>query len=168
MYIKTTEGLLKSGSGGDGATHINCYSASKSALGRLLTNFSAHGIDHPRYGHFDCLEGYWYWLKSGKCKDLLRKGYGFQMKQRGKHLPRVENPNFQDEFKEGIHLKLKQHPKIYDALLACTLPLAHYYEYSGLIKDSYESCKWVWEEYDLIRKGKPLQELSTVELPEWL
>jgi hypothetical protein len=45
----------------DGVTHINIYSKGKTELGRWLTNFSYSPFNHPEYGKFLSMEGFWYW-----------------------------------------------------------------------------------------------------------
>lgn len=113
----------------DGITHINVYSRGMTQLGRDLTNFSKRPIEHPVYGHFDSLEGYWYWLGTGKRHSVLRRVWGYRAKALGKSFSRVENPTFKSDFIEGLKLKLAQHPDLRDALLATELPLTHYYFY---------------------------------------
>lgn len=50
----------------EGVTHINIYSKAKTELGLLSTNFARTPIDHPEFGHFESLEGLWYWLATDK------------------------------------------------------------------------------------------------------
>ena len=50
----------------DGITHINVYSKGKTTLGRWLTNFAHTPIDTID-GHFESIEGYWYWLGRFMC-----------------------------------------------------------------------------------------------------
>lgn len=49
----------------DGVTHINIYSKGKTELGRWLTNFSYSPFNHPEYGKFLSMEGFWCWVSTG-------------------------------------------------------------------------------------------------------
>lgn len=113
----------------DGTTHVNVYSRGKTPLGRLLTNFAHTPIQHPEHGTFQSLEGYWYWLSTGKCHQPLRGVWGYRAKALGKTFSRVQNVNFMAEFCAGLELKLKQNPEVRELLLGCDLPLTHYYVY---------------------------------------
>lgn len=70
----------------DGITHINAYSKGKTKLGRMLSNMSDIGIDHPEYGKFKTLEGFYWWLKTGRETDFFRTGSGFECRNLGQEL----------------------------------------------------------------------------------
>ena len=112
-------------------THINLYSNSQSVLGRALSNFAHTPFTHPEYGHFESVEGFWYWLGTGKQHDVLRKLYGIEAKLEGRKYPVVHLKNFQEEIEKALRLKLEQHPRIAKALKASTLPLTHYYYFGN-------------------------------------
>lgn len=118
----------------DGVSHINIYSKGKTDLGRLLTNFAKTPFEHPRYGHFKSMEGYWYWIKSGKTRDQMRRFYGFYAKDIGRSLPVVHNPNFKEDILEGIRAKLESSPELQTLLISSgDMPLVHYYNYGGKV-----------------------------------
>lgn len=116
----------------EGITHINIYSKAKTELGLLSTNFAKTPIDHPEFGHFESLEGLWYWLASGKKHDVLRTLYGYKAKQIGKSFENINNPNFQKEFESGLEVKLQSYPKITELLESNPLPIIHYYWFGTL------------------------------------
>ena len=116
----------------DGVTHINIYSKGRTELGKALSNFAPIGIKHPAFGNFDCLEGFWYWLSTGKQHDALRTVNGYDAKKLGKTLPRVIYPNFQVEFELGLFLKLRQHPELEIAVNQTTIPFVHYYYFGSI------------------------------------
>ena len=67
----------------DGITHVNIYSQGKTKLGKWLSNFSHTPID-TEDGHFESIEGYWYWLVTDNInKDILRGLYGYEAKKPG-------------------------------------------------------------------------------------
>lgn len=119
----------------DGDTHINVWSKAKTQLGRDLSNFAHTPFDHPEFGHFASVEGFWYWLSTGMDQDGFRALYGFKSKQTGKllrdelvkngQLKHVED--FDAQIKKAILCKIEQNPSISQALKESTLPLTHYY-----------------------------------------
>jgi len=117
----------------DGITHINIWTQAKTGLGKDLSNLSARSMLHPEFGKFACLEGYWYWLKTGKQHNVLRGLSGFEAKQQGKTFEVVYNDHFEREFKQGLYWRLAQHPDMSDALRRLVgydqLDLRHYYVY---------------------------------------
>ena len=118
----------------DGVTHINVYSKGRTELGRLLTNFARTPFQHPQYGHFESMEGYWYWVKTGKNKDQLRRFYGFYAKDIGRSIPAVHNPQFEHDIREGIRAKLECNLDLQTLLVSSgSLPLVHYYVYGGKV-----------------------------------
>ena len=43
----------------DGVDHINIYSRGKTQLGRMLSNFYLSPFNHPVYGGFNTVEGFY-------------------------------------------------------------------------------------------------------------
>jgi hypothetical protein len=134
----------------DGVDHINIYSKGKTALGRNLSNFAAIGFSHPKYGEFASMEGFWYWLSTGGTEDKLRVLVGFQAKQLGKTLKKVEVENFEGKVLEAIHYKLKQNRWLLDELTKSVLPLKHYYDYGGKIVE-LPKYQWLVDEFERVR-----------------
>lgn len=113
----------------DGITHINTYSRGSTELGQELSNFAHTPFVHPRFGPFESMEGYWYWLSTGCQHDGLRTMWGFMAKQEGKRLTQVPCDNFEELICEGIEHKVRQNPSLARRLAHSTLPLCHYYWY---------------------------------------
>lgn len=133
----------------DGVNHINVYSKGKTELGRLLTNFADTPFKHPVHGWFRTVEGFWYWLKTGKQYEDLRNMEGWEAKMLGRKWPAVEVENFDNTIKTAIRAKLIHNPHILRLLLDNELPLAHYYVVRGSIKQAgYE---WINEYYMEVR-----------------
>lgn len=114
----------------DGVDFINVYSKGQTDLGRWLSNFARSPIEIPEHGHFESIEGYWYWLSRGR-DDRLRQLVGFQAKQLGRSLSRVECPGFEDLIRKAIDIKLKSNTQRLMEFGQSELPLTHYYEYGG-------------------------------------
>ncbi len=124
----------------DGITHINVYSKAKTELGRFLSNFAHSPVNTPD-GHFESLEGYWYWLKT--YDDYLRELYGYKAKEYGKKLPVANQTVNKSKFKKALYQKvknnsewLKENPLWNDL----SLPLKHYYVYGGEPKEAGGQC----------------------------
>lgn len=143
---------------GDGFTHIYIYSRARTPLGRFLTNFAYSPFTHPDHGEFVSVEGYWYWLKTGRIHREFRSLSGFEAKSRGKKAAVVEHPEgsegFERDVKVAIRAKLIAHPVQLNELIDSTLPLVHYYFYGDpanspkVINAGYE---WITEYIDSIR-----------------
>lgn len=115
----------------DGIDHINVYSKALTEAGRKLTNYSHAPFDHPLYGKFESMEGFWFWLSSGKQFNKLRNLHGFKANQLGKIVcskGSVKIDNFKEIILEAMRVKLRQNPHILQLLVETgDLPLVHYY-----------------------------------------
>jgi hypothetical protein len=117
----------------DGTTHINVYSKGATELGRWLSNWAYAPIEIPVEGHFDTIEGYWYWLVLRD--DRLRTMTGSEAKQFWKRYkpaaPPKADPDFKDKIRQAIDTKLITYPQRYVELGSTILSLTHYYVYGG-------------------------------------
>jgi len=119
---KTVEGI-------DGVDFINIYSKGTTNLGTWLSHFTPAPIEHPTFGYFRSLEAAHYWLSTGKKHNNLRHLFGYMAKSAGQNLERIENPNFDAEFKALVQLKLDTYPEEKALFIESILPFQHYYEY---------------------------------------
>jgi hypothetical protein len=126
----------------DGKTHINVYSKGLTELGQFLSNFAEAPAQTPD-GEFASIEGYWYWLS---CRDnRLRRLSGWLAKsvgRRAKGKDWLKTDDFKNRIKSAIKTKLETYPDMYAELKACSLPLTHYYVYSGKASQ-VPKAKWV-------------------------
>jgi hypothetical protein len=115
----------------DGITHINIYSKSALPLGRALSNFFASTFIHPKYGKFKSVEGFYYWLLTGKIFNELKELVGYEAKKFGESKePAIKrDKKFKEEIQEAIGLKIIQNDYIQNLLIKSSLPFAHYYYY---------------------------------------
>lgn len=138
----------------DGIDHINIYSKGRTELGRMLSNFAHSPFTHPEYGSFTSIEGFWYWMKTGKKHDTLRTLYGFKAKDVGKKLDTVQCDEFNDEIIEAIRCKLRQNRNILRLLTESYLPFEHYYWYGDVHNPKVYNLpqyKWMIDEINRIR-----------------
>lgn len=140
----------------DGVDHINIYTKAKTELGRALTNISNYGLSHPKYGYFSSMEGYWYWLSTGKQHEEFRNLPAMKCKLTGRKMAKVYYPEFEQDILDGLRLKLLANPEILNSLVNCKLPLVHYYYYGQ--EDNCkiiipEGPKFITNYYERIRQG---------------
>jgi len=141
----------------DGITHINIYSKGKTEIGRLLTNFARTPFFYPHYGHFESVEGFWYYYLTGCQHSGLQLLYGWEAKQEGKKLrdDRLDKEGLSDEQKEvileAIRCKLRQNKPLLKMLVRSTLPFEHYYCYGGKVIP-LPQYQWIVDEIERIRQ----------------
>lgn len=146
----------------DGVTHINVYSKGKTPLGRDLSNFAHTPFDHPQYGHFSSIEGFWYWLSTGGTRTEFRALYGFKAKETGRLIREELERNgglaivddFNAKIKKAILCKIEQNPALQKALKESELPLTHYYVWGEEpnVKVTYpDTYAWIHEYISDIR-----------------
>lgn len=125
----------------DGITHINVYSNGNTSLGKKLSNFYKAPFNHPKYGHFNSVEGFYYWIKSGKVNDELKLLSGIMAKNEGKKYCSQENILSEKDvldIQEAIRCKLRYNKEILKEMISTNLPFVHYYcWYSKKDKNSY-------------------------------
>jgi O-acetyl-ADP-ribose deacetylase (regulator of RNase III) len=141
----------------DGIDHINVYSKGKTLLGRLLTNF-AESPFICEDGHFESIEGYWYWL--GCRDDKLRKLSGYAAKEYGRKVGApdwISDKKFKLKIILAIRKKIEMNPNIKSEIIKwdLTLPLKHYYYYGSenspkVIK--VKEADWILEELEKLRE----------------
>ena len=137
MYINPEE---------DGVTHINIYSQARTELGRMLSNFYHYGFDCVD-GHFESVEGYWYWLSlpPQSNRDILRSLYGYKAKECGKALIQQYGTYYVTDFQTRIMLAVALKMTAYKHLITpeyIALPWVHYYNYGGKVIDASANCMW--------------------------
>jgi hypothetical protein len=130
----------------DGITHINIYSQGKTALGRMLSNFSRFHIVTPD-GEFESVEGYWHWLGIEDCpeKEMLRNYYGYSAKKYGTELKKIKKNRVDEDFKKkilnAIWYKVKRNARLFTSENN-SLPFEHYYLFGTKVHDV--KSKYVW------------------------
>lgn len=136
----------------EGRDHINAYSKSKTALGKRLTNMAGIPVNIPDEGVFETIEGYWYWLSTGRQYEELRHMDGFNAKKFGKNLPRFEVPDFKDKIRYALWLRFEQNPTLKENLIKSHLPIVHYYHWNDDDRTvAYPLFDWVTDELNLLR-----------------
>ena len=147
----------------DGADHINIYSKARTKLGQRLSNFDHSPFEHTKYGHFESVEGFWYWLATEKKHEILRNLYGIDAKKKGQEIVDEfgERALFDaqdiEDILESIRCKLRQNQDILKMLVDSDLPFEHYYCWYAKDNSSYKieilsEYYWVVDEIESLRK----------------
>lgn len=135
----------------DGIDHINVYSKGNTELGRFLTNF-AHSPFECEDGHFESVEGYWYWLSTKD--DDLRLLHGWKAKELGRKLEGqdwCEESEFKRKILASIKQKIDTYPEMKERFKNSNLPFVHYYVYNEKIVKPKEG-KWIMNFLESFRK----------------
>ncbi len=120
----------------EGVNHYNIYSQSRTDLGKFLSHFTHHPIE-TLDGHFDSIEGYWYWIKYRD--DALRHLSGYEAKKYGLDLGKTQiplvdsdSPMLRSRIIAATSAKLlSMPPRLRFQLAHSRLPLIHAYEHQG-------------------------------------
>lgn len=139
----------------DGITHINLYSRAKTHLGQKLSNWAKTPFTHPKYGRFQSMEGFYYFIRSGALDTTLPILFGYQAKMYGQKLPRVTTQDFEKIMIDALRYKVSCNPDLRQQLLESSLPFAHYYVYGegenvrAIHKPEHD---WLVHGYEAIRE----------------
>jgi O-acetyl-ADP-ribose deacetylase (regulator of RNase III) len=155
QILKVATDLNQLDSSRDGFDHINTYSKGKTTLGRFLTNFSRSPFTCED-GHFDSIEGYWYWLGSSKDEkaEPLRRMSGFEAKKFGREigcLDWIEGDVFKNKIKAAMKHKILANPIMLLDFKKSKLPFVHYYDYGGKIV-KVPQVDWIMEHLEFLRE----------------
>jgi len=145
----------------DGWDHINIYSKSPTKLGRAMSNFFHSNFDHPKYGRFASVEGFYYWLLTGETIEKLRELTGYKAKEYGEKFGAVRKIDkaFKESIKEAIGYKVIQNEYIQNLLLdeKNQLPFTHYYFYGSKFNPKIIDCSkrdhYMIEAWEEIRRN---------------
>lgn len=140
----------------EGLDYINVYSKAKTQLGKRLSHLTVYPTEHPRFGRFDTMEGFWYYLATGMVYERFRTMSGFEAKAAGKEAKSIPMPEFEDEIRYANCLKLYTHRHILNDLLDSTLPLVHFYCYrnhNGAVVRPANRSVWLMKFFEQIRES---------------
>lgn len=149
-YVAEVEGI-------DGVDHINLYSRAATELGRKGSHFAYASFEHPEYGKFDSMEGFWYWLRS-KYKgtpevERLRTLYGYSAKEHGRKQESEHFEDFHRTINTGNWYKFTQNDDLRQLMIDSHLRFDHYYVVGdGKIMVRPNGFEWLIAGFEAIRK----------------
>lgn len=159
---RTIENLDKSDKivdSNDGIEFINVHNRGKHELGRMLSQYYVAQFEHPYFGPFQCLEGFWFYLRSGCADDKFRSLNGYLSKERGKERELLKNTKLRlsNRHRELLltsasYAKIDQHPEIKEALVSSTLPFEHYYLWNDTLPIRPDGAEKVIARFEKLRE----------------
>lgn len=145
----------------DGIDHINIdNNCAKTELGKLLTPFAKTPFEHPEYGPFFSLEGFWHWIRSSaknEVKDEIRSLHGKRAHAFGKKITE-DSPIILQNFRElvivAMYYKIidRNNAHLYDLFVASDLPIKFYYLYGiKKLEINPDYARWLCDGVEQIR-----------------
>ena len=115
----------------DGIEHINVHSEGRTIVGRMLDNLAYMPFDHPQFGQFNSIEGFYWWYISGQKHEYLRYVYNDKARKAAAEFKREKNLGEMDkeQFRIAVQCKIAQSPFLQEQLQICYLPLVAYTVY---------------------------------------
>lgn len=139
----------------DGIDHYNIWFRGKTVLGRMLSHFYNTPFEHPHYGPFASMEGFWHYIKTkpSKNKDEIRTLKEFEAKEFGKKLEGTFCPNFRDKINVGNYYRIEQNPELKKLLIESELPLDHYFLFGpGNVLIRPKGFEWILDGFEENRR----------------
>ena len=113
--------------GEDGVDHINISNQAKTELGQSLSQDVFIEFEHPVFGKFNTLTGFWYYISSTDRKNECRTLNSNKLRRMFKDVKLPSIKNFRAIILEAYWLKITQHEAIQHELLNTELPLDCYF-----------------------------------------
>jgi len=111
----------------DGIDHINIWVRGKTELGRMLAHFYESPFEHPFYGSFNSMEGFWHFIRNKEHDDRLRSLSGMAAKNLGKEQNCCRIENFTEIINAANYYKIEQNARLKEMFVESTLPFTMYY-----------------------------------------
>lgn len=162
----------------DGVKFINIWANGNTELGKQLSSFYKSQFIHPYFGTFNCLEGFWHFIVTGRKDDKFRELIGNSARMHAKRLNQWERvESFSEIILAANYYKIKQNPEIRKNLIESSLPFEMYYIFNPNKTEnvgnnstviSQKNSDWLLPMYEEIRKmfqhGTELEPLNYDEL----
>jgi len=113
----------------DGYDHINVSTQGETELGQLLSLRGHSAFDHPKFGRFNSVEGFWRYIASFERDDRLRKLYGDigAFKASKIKLTRIHVVHLHGLILDALYRKITSNPSLLESFKKSTLPFTAYY-----------------------------------------
>lgn len=115
----------------DGTTHINIDAFAQTELGRMLVHQFASKFEHPQFGRFRSVEGFWGYVRDNTRDDRWRYVSGMTAKRETRNLGVRWIANFHQIIMEANYFKIEQNDHLKALFVASELPFDHYYIFRG-------------------------------------
>ncbi|BDD79564.1 hypothetical protein [Burkholderia phage FLC9] len=157
----------------DGVKHINIDTYAKTDLGKMLVHKYPAPFEHPKFGRFRSVEGFWGYIRTGAREDRWRYLSGMPAKRETRNLDKRWIKNFHQIIMEANFHKVNQNEDIKKLMLASTLPFDHYYIFRSEqmkpddpgLPTRPQIASWLCEGFEDIRRL--LREGKQPEVPDY-
>lgn len=130
--------------GEDGVDHINISNQAKTDLGQSLSQDVFIEFEHPVFGKFNTLTGFWYYISSTDRKNECRTLNSNKLRRMFKDIKLPSIKNFRAIILEAYWLKITQHEAIQHELLSTELPLDCYFiAANGTVRTRPKNYRWL-------------------------
>lgn len=144
----------------DGVSHINIDAHGRTELGRMLVHKYLARFEHPTFGRFNSVEGFWGFIRDGARDDRWRYLSGMAAKRETRDLGKRYVANFHQIIMEANFFKVEQNEAIRALMMASTLPFEHYYIFRSAemaptdpgVPTRPQIAPWLTRGFDDIRK----------------
>lgn len=138
---------------GDGYDYINICISGKTELGQMLAPFYNSAFKHPYFGPFNCMEGFWHYVKTEEKDDRLRALSGSDARKLGKKLTRHYIKNFHEVINAANFFKIEQNEKLKKLFIESELPFEYYYLFGeGQVQIRPTGWQWMIQGFTEIRE----------------
>lgn len=130
--------------GEDGVDHINISNQAKTELGQSLSQDVFIEFEHPIFGKFNTLTGFWYYISSTDRKNECRTLNSNKLRRMFKDVKLPSIKNFRAIILEAYWLKITQNEAIQHELLNTELPLDCYFiTANGTVRTRPKNHRWL-------------------------
>lgn len=130
--------------GEDGVDHINISNQAKTDLGQSLSQDVFIEFEHPVFGKFNTVTGFWYYISSSDRNNECRALNSNKLRRMFNDVKLPSIKNFRAIILEAYWLKIKQHEAIQHELLKTELPLdCHFIKTDGTTRTRPKNYRWL-------------------------
>lgn len=139
----------------DGEDHINIWEQGHTELGLALCHKIEMKFDHPDFGRFKSVEGFWHWLRDKNRDDRHRQSHGMSAKRMAMHNEIIMNvENFKYHIMVANWVKINNYPALVEMIEESALPFEMYFQNGkNGIYVRPASAFWLLEAFEEVRKA---------------
>lgn len=147
----------------DGVDHINISLTGKTKLGQMLSFGYQLPFVHPYFGPFNCMDGFWYYIKTAERPDQMRYVSAAKARALAHKLTPAQVNNFEEIIVAANWHKIVQNQELYNEFIKSELPFDYYYLYGpAQLEVRPRIHAWVVDGFEdlrrLMKSGKDLKE----------
>lgn len=143
---------------GDGETHICIDIDAQTDLGRMLSHYYECEFEHPVFGMFRTMEGFWRYIncddKGTKQRDEFRTINGKGVNKISRTMEKRNVDNFKEIIYEANYYRILNNEKLYDLFVNSDLPFDYYFLFGDdKIVQRAKGYQWIINMYESLRSN---------------